>query len=312
MTVNGAFSLSNPSMQLYWDSTSLSALKACPRRYQYSIIEGWQGRGEAPDLLFGIGFHAAIERNDHSRAQGASWQEGMRSAMRYVLESTWDPAKQKPLWIGTNHKNRETLLRTVVWYLLQWETSDDPLETIILSNGKPAVELSFRIPLDITLSGETAWLCGHLDKLARLRETEDIYICDKKTTKHALDENYFANYSPDNQMSGYAFGGRASYHLPIKGLVIDAAQVGVTFTRFQRGFIDRTPAQLEEWYYDLRYWLSQAESFAKSGYWPMNDKSCYLCQFKGICGRSPQVRDEWLLAGYAKRVWDPTIVRGDI
>ena len=61
--------------------------------------------------------------------------------------------------------NRLTLLRSVVWYLDQFE--HDSLETVILQDGKPAVELSFRFLTNYQApTGEPFLLCGHFDRVA--------------------------------------------------------------------------------------------------------------------------------------------------
>jgi hypothetical protein len=36
-----AFSPSIPGLQFAFDSVSLGLLKECPRKYQYTILEGW-------------------------------------------------------------------------------------------------------------------------------------------------------------------------------------------------------------------------------------------------------------------------------
>ena len=42
-------------------------------------------------------------------------------------------------------RTKETLVRSVVWYLDEYK--DDPLKTAMLPDGKPAVELSFMLPV---------------------------------------------------------------------------------------------------------------------------------------------------------------------
>ena len=211
-------------------------------------------------------------------------------------------------------KNRETLVRSIAGIFEQFE--DDPMETIILSNGKPAVELSFRLELGrkAKQTGEDMLLCGHLDKLAMWQGSP--WVIDHKTTKYMLDDSFFQKFSPDNQMSTYNYASKVVFAIPAKGVVINGVQLGVTFTRFQRGFASRSETQLEEWKTDLDYWLSMAEYFATTGYYPQNDKFCSMyggCQYRSVCGKSPgNSRIDWLKAAYVKRSWDPLKVRGDI
>lgn len=297
-------------LQMAWDSTSLGALKTCPRLYQLSIVEGWQLRGDNIHLTFGIEFHAALELYDHQRAAGASHNDALHLAIIHVLHATWRPDLGRPWLSDEPTKNRHTLLRAVVWYLDQFQ--DDPLETIVLRDGKAAVELSFRFELEqrSRLTGEYFLLCGHIDRLARWQGKT--WVVDRKTTKSTLTQEYFDRYTPDNQVSLYTLAGGLAFDEPIAGLIIDAGQTAVNFTRFQRQPISRTPAQLQEWHHDLSYWLSLAESFAEAGYYPQNDRACHNyggCQFRGVCAASPEVREKLLQAQFTKRLWDPLRTR---
>ena len=298
------FSREVPSLQVAWDSTSLNDFKACPRKYFYSQIENWAPRSASHHLTFGIWFHAGPERYDRQRALRASHEEALRSTVRYVLEGTegWESPDPK--------KNRETLLRSVVWYLEQY--AKDPLETLILPNGQPAVELSFRFHADFAFgTGEPVLLCGHLDKVVRMQGLT--YICDKKTTGSSLGSWFFDQFSPHVQMSLYTLAGQVVLAEPIAGLIIDAAQIAVGFTRFQRGFVQRTPALIEEWLQGLQHTLQAAETAAREQYWPMNESACGMyggCKFRSICGRDPSVRDAFLRTEFEKREWNPLTPRG--
>lgn len=306
---NPSFSIGVPSLQVSWDSTSLGALKKCPRFYELSIVQGWAPREESVHLRFGLLYHGALERYQHWKGEGH--EAALRKVVRWTLEQTWDAELGRPWLSDSPNKNRATLLRTVVWYLESFG-KQDPFQTVILANGKPAVELSFRLELNYQshLTGEAFQLCGHLDRLVTFQN--QVYIVDAKTTKHTLDDRYFAQFSPDNQFSTYSFGGKIVYSQPIQGLIVDAAQIAVGFTRFERRPIPRAPSQLDEWHRDLGFWLTTAQMHAKAQYFPMNDKSCFLCHFKGICARPPSGREAWLAKDFVRRQWNPLASRGDI
>lgn len=309
LPINTAFSTLTLGLQLAWDSVSLGALKTCARYYQLTIVEGWTPKRRSVHLDFGIWLHSARERYYHARANGTSHDDAVLLATHYVLRATWNSKLGRPWASDDPNKNRFTLVRTVVWYLDHWE--NDPLETITLANGKPAVELSFRFETTYTSrEGEPFVLAGHLDRLATLNG--QVYISDLKSTKHTMDKSYFEQFSPDNQMSLYDFAVGVVYALPVQGLIIDAVQVAVTFSRFDRNPIPRSEAQREEWYKELGMWLNMAETFAIHKHWPMNDKACFRCDFRGICSKPPSVRGMWLEADFERRVWDPLIARGDI
>jgi len=311
---NSAFSPTLPGLQIAWDSTSMGTFKECRRKYYYSIVLGWQPRELSVHLFFGQIYHFALEVYDHAKARGADHDEGTRLAVRAALKATWDKAKKKP-WISDHStKNRLTLVRTVVWYLEQFKA--DPLVTLRLEEGSPAVELSFRFQTHFkSQSGDPFLICGHLDRVARLEGLDQLWIVDRKTTQYSIDSAYFSKYSPDNQMSTYDFAGGIIYSYPIQGVIVDAAQVLVTLSRFERGFVPRSKSQREEWYITFGQYVKEAEQAAKEQNWPMNDKACGHyggCPFRPVCGRPPEAREEWLRAAYVQRVWDPLKIRGDI
>jgi hypothetical protein len=314
-TVNSAFSSISPRVQLAWDSVSLGAAKFCWEYYRLTIIEGWQGRTENPHFRFGIEYHAALEFYDRLRSNGSDHDEALTATVKRTLRSTWNRELNRPWTTDIPEKNRATLVRTIVWYLEQFGRND-PVETIQLASGKPAVELSFRFGLGHeSVTGEELMLCGHLDRLGRLNGS--VWILDRKTTKGQIDDRYFSHFSPDNQMSLYHLAGGFIFHNePIKGLIIDAAQVGAGFSRFQREFVRRTPPQLEEWLTDALWFIHQAGNFASQipagRSWPHNDKACYGCGMRSVCGSSPGLRDKLLAGNFTRRIWDPLQVRTDI
>src|ERR1700675_1021631 len=95
---NTAFSPTLPTLQLFLDSTSLGALKMCPRYYQLAIVEGWIGRGIEGriDLDFGIWLHSGRERYYHARANGQTHEQGVDAALQHVLTVTWNQETGRP------------------------------------------------------------------------------------------------------------------------------------------------------------------------------------------------------------------------
>jgi PD-(D/E)XK nuclease superfamily len=312
--VNSAFSPTIPFLQLAWDSTSLGFLKECPRKYFLTIVSSTVTKDQSVHLTFGILYHSALEAYDRARAEGKSHAQAKIFAVRTALTQSWNRELRRAWNSGDQYKNRLTLVRSIVWYLAQYE--NDPVATIILANGRPAVELSFRYSTTyISPDGSPYILCGHLDRVGRLENLP--FIIDRKTTKYQLEERWFSQFSPDNQMTLYSFSGKIVYQLPTQGVMIDGAQVLVNSTRFKRGFTHRTDSQLNEWYRELGYWLDQAAYFASSQFWPMNDKSCGNyggCPFRGICDKSPEVREMFLNdpSKFTVRSWNPLQIRGDV
>jgi len=310
---NSSFSRLLPGLQLAIDSTSLGEFKTCPRKYLYRVVLGWTPRAESVHLTFGILLHQARELYDHLRVDGRSHDEALRQTVHRALRDTWNSDLQRP-WISDHkYKNRLTLLRTIVWYLDE-KAREDVLQTVVLANGKPAVELSFRFDSGLTSStGEPVLLCGHLDRIAKLGD--EAYIVDIKSTGGTLGPGFFSQFIPDNQFSLYSLAGRVAFETPVAGIIVDGAQVAIGFSRFERGLVGRSAEQLDEWLEDVSVWIGQMDEAARNASWPMNDKACHHyggCPFRPVCSRPPGARQQWLQADYTKRIWDPLRVRGDI
>lgn len=326
--------LPGTKMQYAWDSTSIGLFKTCPRLYQYTLLEGWAGKSESIHLTFGIAYHHALETYARLRAEGTAHEAAIHSVLTEVLRSTADWVVDLSSKAG-KYKNRDTLISLILDYLDHF--IDDPCETYIKSDGAPAVELSFRFELDwgpmdqsvahSDLSGplkefvsksiqpQPYLLCGHLDRVVRFND--QLFVLDHKTTTTAPTEYYFKQFDPHNQMTLYTIAGQVVLDTPIRGVIISAAQILLTQpNRFIRGFTYRTQDQLDEWLLDLRLHLNNAEACAEANYWPMNDTSCDKfggCKFRGVCSKSPEVREMFLKADFIKleesQRWNPLASR---
>lgn len=309
---NSSFSRVLPGLQLAWDSVSTGAAKDCWRKYELSIVRGYQPRHESVHLRFGILLHEAKEEYDSAKAAGFSHDEAVILAVRRAMCATWNRALRRPWDSGDQYKNRYSLVRSIVWYFEEYK--DDPIETVRLADGRAAVELSFSFPTgDTAGTGEPFYFAGHLDRVGSLNG--EIFDCDIKSSQHELNEKWHRQFSPHNQFTGYAFAMQVVYALPAKGVIVDGVQVGVTFTRFDRRLVYRDSAQIEEWLRGFRYLVRQAEQYARDSFWPMNETACDKyggCPFRIVCSHSPGARQQWLASDFIRRTWDPLQARGDV
>jgi hypothetical protein len=311
---NRSFSQKVPRLQTAIDSTSLGAFKQCPRYYYYTIIMGYARVGVQVSLDFGSAAHRVPELYLKARADGATHDDALLLVVEDALTSTWDKATGGPKF-DDPQKNRLSLVRFAVEYLDHYEKDGLGLKTLILANGKPATELTFAFASGfINGAGEPITLCGHLDRLVELNSS--VYICDLKTTWETLGQKYAERFTPDNQFTLYTLAGRVALGVPAVGILLDAAQIGATFVRFQRFPIYRPQPVLDEWLHALPWWTGLMELCARAAEtsphpeqaYPQNDKACGLyggCQFREICGRSPLARKPIMDSSFRIRRWDP-------
>lgn len=297
--------------QWAWDSTSIKRAETCLRKYQYEMLEGWTSPYRSVHLWFGSIYASALERYHELRASGHSYDEAVRAVVAQAMIDSWDhdldeegkriPGTGAPATFEHASKSRETLIRTIVWYLAEFE--DDAFKTYITAEGKPAVEHSFRLPVDNGIV-----FCGHIDRLC-LDPEENIFVHDQKTTGTTISPRYFDGFNPDTQFSMYTFAGSMIYNLPVKGVIIDAAQIAVGFTRFARAPTYRTKDQLSEWYDETMLVIERVHAAQDRGFFPRNPSACGNfggCAFRPVCSRPASVRPNFLEGSFAKAErWDP-------
>ena len=297
--------------QWAWDSTSLKRAETCPRKYQYQMLEGWQSPYRSVHLWFGGLYATALEHYHELRAKGASHDEALNAVVHEALVSSWDhdldeegnriPETGGPAQFDHASKNRATLIRTIIWYFEEF--ANDVYETYITADGKPAVEHSFRLPVDNGLT-----FCGHIDRLC-VDPAGEIFVHDQKTTGTTLSPRYFNGFKPDSQFSMYTFAGKMIYNAPVKGVIIDAAQIAVGFTRFGRAPTYRTDDELNEWYDESMLLIERIWSYHDREFFPRNPASCSNfggCEFRDVCSRPPAVRHNFLDGSFVKgERWNP-------
>lgn len=304
MEKNNSFDASG--VQWAWDATSLSLAMTCPRKYYYSMIRQIRPQIDSVHLRFGALYATALEHFYKHRAEGATIDEALFLIVREALVSTWlydeEGRSLGPEPFLDNAKNRFGLIRSIVWYVDQFgDESNAGIKTLHLSNGKPAVELSFSFQ-----ATDEIVLCGHLDRIVTYAGAK--FVMDQKTTGSTIGTYFFDNFKPDVQMSLYTLAGQIVLDSPIKGVLIDGAQIAVGFTRFERGFTYRTNEELHEFLKTALVTIETTRHYTAEDYFPMNLTACGNyggCPFRGICSTSPSHREEIIQREFKTKVWDP-------
>jgi hypothetical protein len=216
-------------------------------------------------------------------------------------------------WVPTNnYKNRNSLIRLVVWYCdEQPDPQDDHhhhgLRPFAFPNGEPAVELSFKLPLELVNGyGEPYILAGHMDGIEQSYGGKELFITDDKTTRKSINQQFWTKYDPNIQVELYDLVGSLLFPtLPLKGVAIRASQILTEGAKFAWSPIYRSEVQREETLKEIEWWIKQAESMAEANYWPRAPHSCGICPFAGICNKAPDKRQMYLDADFEVRKWNP-------
>jgi hypothetical protein len=299
------------NIQYAWDSTSLGWAKTCPRLYYYNMVCGYRPKEESIHLRFGQEYHKSLEQYDHLRAEGTGHQSAQVSVVRNLLKRLVDYPEPRPdAKASILKKGRHNLIQAVIGYLDEFQ--NDPAQTHMKLDGKPAVELSFRFELDFG-DDRPYMLCGHLDRIVNFNG--DLFVMDRKTTSSTISSSYYWDqFHQNNQMTLYTIAGQIIMRSPIKGVIIDAVQLTTSEgPKYNRGFTFRTQDRIDEWMDDLKIHLHNFADYADAGYWPQNDTACDKfggCQYRDVCSKSPNVRHHFLSSDFTQEdPWNPLAVR---
>lgn len=312
--------LHGTKIQFAWDSVSLTSFLSCQRRYKYIVLDGLVPKAPsyAIALEFGILFHSAAERYHRFRAEKYPHQEALEGTMHWLvtqpefqalptdddieeIKDATDEDDDGITFRNSKVRTRYHLARAVTWYLDHYET--DPLKTIILPTGKPAVELSFRLPLPISVAGHDMLLCGHIDRAVEFNGS--YWASDYKTTK-SLTRQFFDTFELSHQMTGYSVAGTAILDKPVKGVWIDGIALQVRGVKLARAPTTRSAGQIREYFELLEDVAERAERAYDTGLYPMNTASCYFCEFKTICKQPPEFRDKHINMHFERKPgWNP-------
>jgi len=302
-------------VQWAWDATSLKTAWTCPRMYYYKMIEGWQPNHARVHLWFGKIYADALELYHKLMANGTDREKAIAEVVYFALVESWDhdlddegnriPGTGGPARFDHNTKTRENLIRTIIWYLEEFK--DETHTTFILDNNKPAVELSFRLPVD-----DSIIFCGHMDRLCKDHDNS-IFVHDQKTTGSTIGPYYWRQFKPDIQFSMYTFIGKMAFNVPVSGLIVDAAQIAVGFSKFGRAPILFTDPELNEWFDETMEVIQRTQHYTREQFFPRNTTACNNfggCEFREVCARPHSVRENFLSGDFTKKErWDPVVPR---
>jgi len=291
-----------PGLQTRVNSSAIGEYKTCARKYWYKWVRGLRAREPKIDLEFGTWFHSGVQGYESLRNEGESHEEALAATVDWALFITWDSGVKRPRQIDHSSKNREGLVRTLIWYLDKYG-EEDVLETVVLPDGALATELEFEFDSGYCASsGERISFCGKLDRIVNFAGGR--YIRDIKTTGGSLGSFFFRNFTPGNQFSLYPIAGQICFGIETKGIICDGVEIKGSFARFERALIPRNKEGLNEWLEDSHIWLAQMDRSACEDSWPMNDMACGAfggCEFREICSMRPEARESWIQRGWISR-----------
>lgn len=273
--------------QIVWDVSSLDKFSMCPKLYQYEYRDQWIYRASIPALAWGTGLHAGLEVYDLHNTLG----EDNATATRLAIRSAAETAHEGLMGSSDNRRTLSTLVRAIAKYTVHYE--NDAVRTVLLPHSnEPAVEVRFEVPIP----GTDYRLSGRIDRIGMV--DDQLVIVEHKSTDASLTDWYWRRFAPNTQVYGYIWALREALGLDISGVLIDAVQTGVGFTRFGRQLFTLTEDQTDEWLEEAKTYILAAEKAHTEDHYIRNFSACGNyggCKFRDVCSRpAGQLRESWI------------------
>jgi len=255
-------------MRLSYSTNNL--VQSCPRKYQISKL---QGEGE-----------------DQSNENNVHFDYG--TALGWGLQCLMD-TRNRDLAIAVAlahyHWNEEAnkCFESIVLAILNFDLSSD-WRPYIMPNGKPALELSFKLVLGTDpVTGEEDYYCGFMDAVLQNRYTKQLAVYEVKSTGLNL-QDLSPLYGNSPQGLGYS-------------LILGAIQADASFTvyypvvqlirswkpRLKVYEFTKTLKDRLEWLIDIQLLYDQMCIYREMDYYPKHGQSCVqfnkACYLYGTC-----------------------------
>ena len=171
----------------------------------------------------------------------------------------------------------------------------------------------------------TIHFSGHIDRVVHFGD--ETFVTDYKSSKYPLTLEWVRGFDMSTQFEGYYTAAHILASQPNTvfpsspaGVLVDALQLGVNFTRFARFPLRYSASVADEFLSNLEALVRiKAETAAKLDLYPREAESeCNAyrradgtggCEFRAVCTAPAAARERELRQRFVKSVWDPSVAR---
>ena len=291
------------------DNFALTAHQTCPAKFDLRINQGWSVRRRSAALGAGGALHEGL----------AAWYRGHGlDAAIAAIEAAWP--SEMPV------DDYRTLSKTTGVMRDYARTYPAESFTVVgIGNADPMVEVSFTIETGLFLlcpehlkRGVEGYcpICGRelepieyggiFDTL--IEASRQVYILEHKSTSR-LGSDYFYQFKPNNQVTGYVWGARQLSGRPVGGAIINAIGVYKSqATKFERSITTRNDTDIIQWKRDVEAACHEIQYHRLTGYFPRRTAACQLygsCEFHSVHVLSSDLEQiKRLENDYVRDPWD--------
>jgi hypothetical protein len=308
------------------DNTTISAFAKCPRQFFWGSLLHLKPKATSIHLHAGRAYATLCETfrkcfYDPSLPTYRNIDEALVKAIRAFFDSYgYDPALEgSELW-QASAKSANRMLECFFAMLDEYPPLTDPIKPLMI-DGKPAIELSFSIPLNINHpdTGEPILFHGRFDMLAEYNG--QVFVFDDKTTS-SLGPQWNKQWEFRSQFTGYCLGAQ-SFGVEVAGAIVRGHCILKGGFKFAQPITYRKPFQLQQWWQDIhaivyqmvesykrakslegeKGTLNTREHFPSTGTFNEGCNAYSGCSYRELCGASHPQR--WL-GEYVIQKWNPT------
>lgn len=258
------------------DSTALTTFMTCPRKYFYRIVLGFTPKETPPYFSFGAAYHKFREILTRSsqdivdgkqRSAGEAFLIALEAALTYAKKHHKDPKVGTSFDFLTTERLKLSCIKAYEVWLKERKLG----QIIVLEAEQPFV---------LQLS-DGRWITGRCDEL--ISWSGSLWARDFKTSSKT-GPWYERGLEPNDQFTRYTYATSKLSGRRVKGMVVEVLyntkKEGPKFEVYMTG---RTPGQLEVWEREHSWWADVIDKSRKEDCWPMNPKSCTMCEFHNVC-----------------------------
>lgn len=253
------------------DSTAMMTFKACPRKYFYRIVLGFDTKNPPPYFPFGSAYHRFREHFEKQIRLGAKEQEAFVTALANAeayADKHLKPQEPGSQWDFMTKARLRASCAEAFKHIMEERV-----------RGKIEV-VSFEQPFVLVLEDGTK-VAGRADQIVKWNGK--LWGRDFKTTSK-LGPFYQRSLEPNDQFTRYTWAEGLLSQSEVVGQIVEvlynSKREGPKIETFTT---QRTKGQIERWKIEHRWWMDLIEKSRDTDMYPMNEKSCWNCEFHSVC-----------------------------
>lgn len=288
------------------DSTAMTTFMTCPRKYFYRIVLGYTPKTTQPYFAFGSAYHKFRETLTlvmDSKLDGKSYTEEQALLLASAAAISYADKHLKTPIKGTSSFDFLTLDRlklSLVTSFKHWKEERKRGQIKVLAPEQP---FSIQLP-------DGTWIAGRYDEIVSWNGR--LWVRDFKTSSKQ-GPWYERGLEPNDQFTRYAYAASQLSGKHIQGVVVEvlfnSKTQGPEIKTYTTG---RTKSQIDNWLKEHLWWVKQIDSCRDVDMWPMNPKSCAMCEFHKVC-KAPSESGQMsvLKTDFKHSPWDCSKVEQD-